>query len=371
MHLNSPGARYFFITLLIIITILSALIIAPILSAITFAFLTALIFHPLYQFFFRWTGKRPRIATPLTMVVIFVSFLLPIILLTQLTVQQVIQFNNDLRTVTASRDINLENGVELINENLVLFGLSHYQVTELEAQTAINNAASNAAHAILNTLVRTGANTIEVLAQVFVYLFLLYFLIPIQSKIPKALIGISPLSDDIDRLFITKALAMAKSMIKGTFVIAVVQALFGGLLLSFFGAPYVIFWVMLMTFLGIIPIVGASTVLLPAGVLYLLGGNIVAGITILIVTLIIISNIDYVLRPRLVSKQAHLHDALILIGVLGGLKTFGILGVIYGPVIMILLTSVLQVYQATKKDLNGSDLSNATFANKLSSTKKS
>lgn len=352
MHLNTPGARYFFFTFLIIISILSIQVIAPILSALTFAFLTALIFHPIYQQFFKWTGKRPRIATPLTMLVIFLTLLLPLILLTQLSIQQIIQFNNDIRGLTATHDISVVTTVAVFNDNLARFGLESQQVTVAEAQQTISQTASNAARTILNTIVRTGANTLEIIAQVFVYLFLLYFLIPIQSKIPGALIRISPLSNDIDRLFITKALEMAKSMIKGTFVIALVQAISGGLLLAAFGAPYVIFWIMMMIFLGIIPIVGASTVLIPAGLIYLLNGDYVAGITILTVTLIVISNIDHVLRPRLVSKLAELHPALVLIGVLGGLKAFGILGVVFGPVIMILMTSVLQVYKATKNELN-------------------
>jgi len=61
-------------------------------------------------------------------------------------------------------------------------------------------------------------------------------------------------------------------------------------------------------------------------------------------SILIVSNIDNVLRPKLVSKDAVLNPALLLLGVFGGIQMFGFFGFIYGPVLMIFLTTTLELY---------------------------
>jgi predicted PurR-regulated permease PerM len=60
--------------------------------------------------------------------------------------------------------------------------------------------------------------------------------------------------------------------------------------------------------------------------------------------LLMITNIDTILRPRLVPKGAYLNPALVILSVLGGLQLMGLIGALYGPVIMILLVTSIDVY---------------------------
>jgi predicted PurR-regulated permease PerM len=73
-------------------------------------------------------------------------------------------------------------------------------------------------------------------------------------------------------------------------------------------------------------------------------GNIVGGLTVIANHLLIVTNIDNVLRPRLVPKDAKLNSALTILSVFAGVAMFGFLGIIIGPVIMILVVSTIQVY---------------------------
>ncbi len=60
--------------------------------------------------------------------------------------------------------------------------------------------------------------------------------------------------------------------------------------------------------------------------------------------MLIVANIDAVLRPVLVPKDAYLNPALVMLSVFGGLNLMGFIGLIYGPVIMILLVTSIEVY---------------------------
>ena len=65
---------------------------------------------------------------------------------------------------------------------------------------------------------------------------------------------------------------------------------------------------------------------------------------LLIGSLLVVGNLDNVLRPRLVSKDSEMSTALILLSAFGGLNLFGFLGVIYGPVVMIFLVTTIEIY---------------------------
>lgn len=302
----------------------------------------------MYRFFLRIFRQNTTVSSLLSMVLVVLMVVLPILIMAQLTLLQLLQFSSDIRTYTTEHEVNLETGVSYINDVITTIPYFDQEITVEQARLTIEQSVSSSARFIADRVVRTGAGTLDVVSQLFVYLFLLFFFLPIQKKIPQMVAKISPLDDDLDLLFFRKATAMAQSMVLGTLVISIIQALLGGLLLYLAGAPYVMFWIVLMTFLGIIPVVGSSTVLIPAGFLFLATGQPLTGIAILLVTIIFISNVDNFLRPHLVSKEAELHPAFILVGVLGGIKAFGLLGVIYGPVIMILLVTMLIVFQELK-----------------------
>lgn len=348
MHLPTNSSRYFFYGLLSLVLFATFFVVSPFIGSIILAFLTAAMSQPIYRFFLRIFRQNTIISSLLSMALIVLIVVLPILIMVQLTILQLLQFSSDVRLYTTEHEVNLETAVSYINDVIASVPYFDQEITVEQARLAIEQFVSTSARFIVDRVVRTGAGTLDVVTQLFVYLFLLFFFLPIQKKIPQMIAKISPLDDDLDFLFFRKATAMAQSMLLGTLVISVIQALLGGLVLYLAGAPYVMFWIVLMTFLGIIPVVGSSTVLIPAGFLFLVTGQPLTGIAILLVTIIFISNVDNFLRPHLVSKEAELHPAFVLVGVLGGIKAFGLLGVIYGPVIMILLVTMLIVFQKLK-----------------------
>jgi predicted PurR-regulated permease PerM len=73
-------------------------------------------------------------------------------------------------------------------------------------------------------------------------------------------------------------------------------------------------------------------------------GNIWQGILVLSFHFAVVTNIDNVLRPHLVPKDARLNSALTILSVFAGISMFGFLGVIIGPVIMIMITTTVHMY---------------------------
>jgi predicted PurR-regulated permease PerM len=137
---------------------------------------------------------------------------------------------------------------------------------------------------------------------------------------------------------------MIAAMFKGTFVIAIVSGLAMGIVFWIAGVPYVTLLSIISAFLSLIPMVGISLIAWPVGILLILAGNVWQGVFVIAAFMLVVANIDNVLRPMLIPKGAHLNTALVILSVLGGLSLMGFIGVIYGPVIMILLVTSIEVY---------------------------
>jgi predicted PurR-regulated permease PerM len=129
----------------------------------------------------------------------------------------------------------------------------------------------------------------------------------------------------------------------------VAQGLVTGLLFWLAGVPYSPLLTLVAVVASMFPL-GASLVAIPVGVGLAIVGKYVGAAVVLLGYFLLVSNIDSFLRPRLVSKEAYLNFALVLLSALGGYELFGFFGVVYGPVLMILFLTMLEVYETYYSD---------------------
>jgi len=116
----------------------------------------------------------------------------------------------------------------------------------------------------------------------------------------------------------------------------------GGLLFWILGINTALTWGFIMTILSIIPVVGAGIVWIPAGLILLASGAIWQGITMLLAGFLLIGTIDNLLRPYLIGKSTKLPESIILLSMLGGIATFGLVGFVIGPIIAGILYTLLE-----------------------------
>lgn len=100
-----------------------------------------------------------------------------------------------------------------------------------------------------------------------------------------------------------------------------------------------------MAFLSIIPLVGAFLVYVPAGVVLILGGSYISGIIVIAVGSLVISQIDNVIRPALISGKTSLHPLLLFFAIMGGIYLWGLLGIIIGPIIAAVFITLIKILE--------------------------
>jgi predicted PurR-regulated permease PerM len=167
----------------------------------------------------------------------------------------------------------------------------------------------------------TGALTAAVL---FIYVFI--SLLTNRERVQKLIHELNPLGDEVTDLYLEKMGAMVQGTVRGQFVIALAQGLAGAasIYVAGFHQGFFIFAI-LLSVLSIIPL-GGGVLSIPFGIGMTLFGNVFGGIFVIAWHLVVVTNIDNVLRPILVPRAARLDSALMLLAVFAGITMFGFLG---------------------------------------------
>ena len=139
--------------------------------------------------------------------------------------------------------------------------------------------------------------------------------------------------------------AIIKSAVLGSGLVAIVQGLLGGLAFGIVGLPGVL-WGIVMVFMSLVPVIGTALVWVPAGLVLLVEGQTGAGIFILVWGGVVISSVDNLIRMFVVKGPMRMHPLLIFFSVMGGIKLAGILGVVYGPLVLAMVQALLEIFRA-------------------------
>ena len=127
-------------------------------------------------------------------------------------------------------------------------------------------------------------------------------------------------------------------------LIATLQGLAGGVVFALLGLAAPVFWGVIMGFLALLPLVGTWVVWLPASIYLMTTGNAGEGILLLVLGATIVASIDNILRPAMLAGRARMNGLLMFISLLGGVSVFSFIGLVVGPVITAIVSSLFGAY---------------------------
>ncbi len=123
-------------------------------------------------------------------------------------------------------------------------------------------------------------------------------------------------------------------MLRSHVLVAIAEGVLGGIGLYVLGVPNVAFWTVVMIIVSFLPAIGVWLVWGPiVGYLFVMGDSVGASL-LLVYGFTVLSVVDNYLRAVLVDLESGVHPGTVLIGVIGGLYLFGMLGLLLGPVLL-------------------------------------
>jgi predicted PurR-regulated permease PerM len=209
---------------------------------------------------------------------------------------------------------------------------------------SIQTLSGSLTNLLADIINRTSRGTAQVAFGLFVVIFTMYYLFRDGARAVDRLRYLSPLDAYYEDLLVNRLISVSRATLRGSIILGFVQGGIGAITLAICGVPSAILWGIAMIVLSVIPLVGTWLVMYPIALVQALQGHWVVATVIVVVTAGLISNIDNLLRPRLIGRGAGMHDLLVFFATLGGISVYGVMGFVVGPIIGALFVAMLDIY---------------------------
>jgi predicted PurR-regulated permease PerM len=188
------------------------------------------------------------------------------------------------------------------------------------------------------------ANILEFLVLFFMMILVIFFLLMDQPKLVDYMIRLSPLPEDENYLLIDKFHEIANAILKGNGICGIIQGILGGAVFSILGLNSPLLWGCIMAILAFLPIFGIGLVMIPTAAILAISGRLAEGIFLIIFYMFLSFSVEYIIKPKMVGNQVEMHTLLVFLSIIGGLSVYGVLGIIYGPLIITAFLTLSNIY---------------------------
>lgn len=186
-------------------------------------------------------------------------------------------------------------------------------------------------------------NTANFLISILFVIFALYFFYLDGAYLFSLLIKAIPINPAHMDTLAKKFSETIRGLLSGYFLVALYQGLVAFILMKIFGIRAALLFSVLLMFSSFIPLFGAALIWLPLGLVLIFTSSILKGLLFWIFSGVFISLLDNFLRPFFLKDRIKVHPLIIFFAILGGLKIFGLNGLILGPTVVILFFAVLDM----------------------------
>jgi len=213
----------------------------------------------------------------------------------------------------------------------------HYKLISDDTIKSIQSFAST----ILSAVLTQSLNFVTTILMMY---FFLYYMHQNINRMEAAIIFYLPFKKDKIKLFGDELVQQTFSNTIGIPAISVAQGLAGFLCYWIAGMNQAGFWGVVTGFAALIPVVGTGLVWVPAAVYLFIIGHTWQAIFVLLFGALIMGTLDNIIRFILAKKMADVHPIVTVLGVILGLKYFGFLGLIFGPLLISYFFILLKIY---------------------------
>ena len=309
---------------------------APFFPALAWALALAVLFMPLQ----RWLETRLRwqsVAAAISVTVATLVVIVPALFIWDRIVGEVVKGTMTFKSLVDSGEWRVA-----LDAHPRVAAFAHWFDEQFDLPELVQSAAAW----LTNTATGFVRGSILHLVGLILTFYLMFYFLRDRDVAQKSLRSLSPLSTtDMKRLFVD-VFNTVHATVYGTFVVAAVQGVLGGLMFWWLGLPAPLLWGLVMGLLAVIPVLGAFIIWIPAAVFLFLSGSEGKALVLTLWGSIVVGGIDNLLYPLLVGSQLKMHTAIAFVSIVGGMIVFGPSGLILGPVVFTATRALLEIWRS-------------------------
>ncbi len=344
--------NYFLFFLLIVVLIGCYNIIKPYLHTIIIAAILAVSITPVHRRILKLFRGRENTAAFVTCTLITLIAIIPLMFVFLALIQQGFQsFTAIHQWIEAEKYLDIMNHpfVKTVFEKIKLV-LPNVQkvfpdinLKDIKIDKIALQASASVGKILINQGGQVAGDITARFGKFFLFLFALFFFVRDEDKIVNGVLHLVPLSASQEDQILSKIKTVAKSSLLGTLVTALAQGFAGGIAFWVAGIPP-LFWGMMMAFASLVPLFGTALIWIPASIYLIASGHLFMGIGMIAWCVIVVGSIDNFLRPLFMQGSADMSTLLIFFAIIGGINYFGLIGLLYGPLIFAVAMVLLYIY---------------------------
>lgn len=342
---------WFFLALFLASIFMLGWLIWPFISIIIMAAVLTGIFSPVYSLFLK-KGMKAPVASVFTCFLVFVILFIPIVLFVGILSKEAYDLYLMARDAVLKEEIRaLFEKSRILDQVNLLLARFDFTLSADELNQAISEIGKSVGLFLYMQASAIASNIFKFVLNFFFMLLIMYFLLIDGDRIVSFIMDLSPLPAEQDRKIIQKFKDMAGAILVVNSLSGIAQGIFGGIIFALFGLKSPFMWGLIMAILAFLPILGIGVIFIPTAVYLALSGRIEAAVFFIVTYIIVTIGIENLVKPKLVGHRVKMHVLLVFLSIMGGLKLFGILGIVYGPLVVTAFITLTDIYHTSYQKL--------------------
>ncbi|MFQ3573430.1 MAG: AI-2E family transporter [Thermodesulfovibrionales bacterium] len=326
---------------------LTFLLFLPFITPIAWGIIFSLVFYPVYSFLTRYL-KSPTMSSIVTLIIIVITILGPVSYVSFMLVQEITAIAMQIKDGKLDFFVDVMKHPKLYSAIEKVLSIFHMTTEELEKKVV--EGIMGISKDILSRLTKSIGNVIGLFIDFIFMTFSIFFILKDGKSFLSKISEYLPFSPEQKERLITQFKDIVVSTVYGGIIVAIIQGVITGVTLAFLDFRSPVLWGFATSVVSFVPLLGASVVWAPAAIYLFVEGSIIKGIILCIVGIFGISMVDNILKPIIIGSKTKLPVVFIFFSVIGGIALFGLIGLVAGPLVVVLFFSVMQIFKDLVSD---------------------
>jgi predicted PurR-regulated permease PerM len=319
----------------------------PFLLSISLAAILASLTYPIFEWSSKKLNGKSSLAALLTVFWVTVSLIVPFVLLIFLAAGEVTNVYGQVQEKLQTGE--LEKFVAMLSDSQLRFLFEwtepYVNVKEINLAASLTATLQQISLILLRYSTSLLSGFFQTIMHFLIMLVILFFLFRDGESLRERIHTLIPISPTYEQQIVEKFRVVATATVLGNLLTAVAQGVAGGLVYWALGIPNPLFWSFATALFSMVPVAGTAIIWVPWAIYFLLTDLLFEGVILIFLSLFVVGMIDNLIRPLFIEGRAKMNTLMVFLSIMGGISYFGVLGMIFGPIIVAVGITFLELYK--------------------------